>query len=357
MPLFHSNALFTAWAPTIAAGATLALRRALLRVRVPARRPQVPRHLLQLRGQAARVHPRHARAARRRRQPAAPRVRQRGQRSGRARFEARFNCPLTDGYGQTETGASIGRVPGTPVGSLGKGTDAVKVINPDDRRGVPAGALRRRRQAAQRRRGHGRDRQLRRAGLRGLLEERRGDARAATATARTGPATSRYRDENGFFYFAGRTADWIRVDGENFAAAPGRAHPVALGAGRPARGVRRARPRARRPRDGGDPARARGRVRRRRVRGLPRSSSTTSVRSGRPRSYGSSTSLPMTETNKILKRDLVRRALGRRRPDLVAPRPRARLRSVHPCRRRCVAGAVRGRRPRPCPGTDARRRS
>ena len=25
---------------------------------------------------------------------------------------------------------------------------------------------------------------------------------------------------NGFFYFAGRTADWIRVDGENFAAAP-----------------------------------------------------------------------------------------------------------------------------------------
>jgi fatty-acyl-CoA synthase len=29
-----------------------------------------------------------------------------------------------------------------------------------------------------------------------------------------------YRDDAGFFYFAGRTADWIRVDGENFAAAP-----------------------------------------------------------------------------------------------------------------------------------------
>jgi fatty-acyl-CoA synthase len=29
-----------------------------------------------------------------------------------------------------------------------------------------------------------------------------------------------YRDEEGFFYFAGRTADWLRVDGENFAAAP-----------------------------------------------------------------------------------------------------------------------------------------
>jgi fatty-acyl-CoA synthase len=29
-----------------------------------------------------------------------------------------------------------------------------------------------------------------------------------------------YRDEDGVFYFAGRNADWLRVDGENFAGAP-----------------------------------------------------------------------------------------------------------------------------------------
>ena len=29
-----------------------------------------------------------------------------------------------------------------------------------------------------------------------------------------------YRDEQGYFYFAGRDYDWLRVDGENFAAAP-----------------------------------------------------------------------------------------------------------------------------------------
>jgi fatty-acyl-CoA synthase len=29
-----------------------------------------------------------------------------------------------------------------------------------------------------------------------------------------------YRDEKGFFYFAGRDADWLRVDSENFATAP-----------------------------------------------------------------------------------------------------------------------------------------
>ena len=29
-----------------------------------------------------------------------------------------------------------------------------------------------------------------------------------------------YRDDDGFFYFAGRSSDWLRVDSENFAAAP-----------------------------------------------------------------------------------------------------------------------------------------
>jgi fatty-acyl-CoA synthase len=29
-----------------------------------------------------------------------------------------------------------------------------------------------------------------------------------------------YRDEAGFVFYAGRTADWLRVDGENLAAAP-----------------------------------------------------------------------------------------------------------------------------------------
>ena len=29
-----------------------------------------------------------------------------------------------------------------------------------------------------------------------------------------------YRDQAGYFYFAGRSSDWLRVDSENFAAAP-----------------------------------------------------------------------------------------------------------------------------------------
>ena len=42
----------------------------------------------------------------------------------------------------------------------------------------------------------------------------------ACTTGGIGPETSAYRDEAGFFYFAGRADDWLRVDGENFAAAP-----------------------------------------------------------------------------------------------------------------------------------------
>ena len=58
---------------------------------------------------------------------------------------------------------------------------------------------------------------------------------AAAARSRNGWYWSgdlAYRDDDGVFYFAGRNTDWIRVDAENFAAAPierilGRHEPVA----------------------------------------------------------------------------------------------------------------------------------
>ena len=46
---------------------------------------------------------------------------------------------------------------------------------------------------------------------------------ATAATTRNGWYWSGdlgYKDERGYLYFAGRTADWIRVDGENFPAGP-----------------------------------------------------------------------------------------------------------------------------------------
>jgi fatty-acyl-CoA synthase len=138
-----------------------------------------------------------------------------GNESDMRKFEARFGCRLIDGYGQTETGASITRVPGTPVGSLGTAPDAVKVVDRDTGEECPParfdgdGKLLNADEivnfAAQGFEGYWKNDEA--------MRERFRDGAYWTGDLA-------YRDESGFFYFAGRTADWIRVDGENFAAAP-----------------------------------------------------------------------------------------------------------------------------------------
>ena len=111
-----------------------------------------------------------------------------------------------------------------------------------------------------------------------------------------------YRDEAGFVYYAGRTADWLRVDGENLAAAPIERillrHPVDRRGG----GVRRARPVLGRP--------ARGGARARRRRSTPPSfeafldAQPDLGPKQWPRYVRVLDSLPRTATNKVLKREL-----------------------------------------------------
>ena len=175
MPLFHSNALFTAWAPTIARRRDARAPAALLGVGVPLRRPRVRRHLLQLRRQAARVHPRHARAARRRRQPAAPWVRQRSVNEADVRrFERALRLPAHRRV-RADRDRRVDQPRAGHAGGLARqaGTDAVEGHRP--RRPVRSARVRASTTTGKllnAERGHGRDRQLRRAGLRGVLEER-----------------------------------------------------------------------------------------------------------------------------------------------------------------------------------------
>ena len=68
------------WGPALAAGATMALAATFSASRLPARRTPLRRDVRQLRRQAADLRHGDARAARRRRQPAAAGLRQRGQR-------------------------------------------------------------------------------------------------------------------------------------------------------------------------------------------------------------------------------------------------------------------------------------
>ena len=223
MPLFHSNALFTAWAPTVVGAA----RRCALR-----RKFSASSFLPDVRAFGATyfnyVGKPLAYMLATPEQPddadnplAARRSATRRSDADLGRFAERFGCPLIDGYGQSETGASINRVPGMPAGALGKPlSDTVRIIDPDDRC-----------RSARRARFDDDGRLLNAAEATGEIvntapspfEGYWKNEEASSERLRDGwywTGDLGYRDDDGFFYFAGRSADWIRVDGENFAGAP-----------------------------------------------------------------------------------------------------------------------------------------
>ncbi len=77
MPLFHSNGVAGGWSVAVCSGATMVPAK-FSASRFPQRHSSIRGHLHELRRQAAGVGARYPRAARRRRQPAARRLRQRG---------------------------------------------------------------------------------------------------------------------------------------------------------------------------------------------------------------------------------------------------------------------------------------
>jgi fatty-acyl-CoA synthase len=140
----------------------------------------------------------------------------------RALFERRFGCRLVEGYGSSEGGTAINVTPDTPAGALGLPlpTDDVAVIDPDtmvecdrarfDATGMLANPGEAIGEIVNRSGGRG---------FEGYYKNPDGNAeRIRNHWYWTGDLG--YRDERGFFYFAGRHGDWLRVDSENFAAAP-----------------------------------------------------------------------------------------------------------------------------------------
>jgi len=136
------------------------------------------------------------------------------------RFSRRFAVPVIDGYGSTEGGATVNRTPDTPKGALGMAPDGTVILDSDsgeecvraqfDADGhllnpeEAIGEIVNKKGAA---------------GFEGYYKNDEANAQRVRAgyywTGDLG-----YRDEQGFFYFAGRDFEWLRVDGENFAAAP-----------------------------------------------------------------------------------------------------------------------------------------
>jgi fatty-acyl-CoA synthase len=219
MPLFHSNAVITAWAPTLAVGATLALRR---RFSASAFLPDVRRcgatyanYVGTPLSYVLAQPPRPDDADN-------PLVRVFGNEAAPAdieRFASRFGCQVMDGFGSTEGGISITKTPETPKGALGVGVGDVRVLGPDAEE-RPRAVF-----DAQGRLANPDDAIGELVNCDGLFAfEGYWDAPEDDALrTRNGWYWSGdlgYRDEAGFLYFAGRSLDRLRVGGENFPAAP-----------------------------------------------------------------------------------------------------------------------------------------
>ena len=135
-------------------------------------------------------------------------------------FGRRFGVQVEDGFGSTENAVIVIREPGTPKGSIGKGADGVAIYHSDTvtqcavARFDADGALVNADEAVG---------ELVNTAGSGFFTGYYNDPDANAERMRHGMYWSgdlAYRDSEGWIYLAGRTADWMRVDGENLAAAP-----------------------------------------------------------------------------------------------------------------------------------------
>jgi fatty-acyl-CoA synthase len=220
MPLFHGNALMVLWGPSLAVGATVALAR---RFSASGFLDDVRRHratTFTYVGKALAYvlatppRPDDAGSSLRRGFGTEASI------ADHAAFERRFGCVLTEGYGSSEGGVAISRTPETPTGSLGRPMEDVAIVDPDTRLECPPAEFD---QAGRLVNGDVAIGEIvNRSGI-GRFEGYYADEEATNARIRNGwywTGDLAYRDADGFFYFAGRGGDWMRVDSENLSAGP-----------------------------------------------------------------------------------------------------------------------------------------
>ncbi|MBV6424126.1 MAG: Long-chain-fatty-acid--CoA ligase FadD17 [Steroidobacteraceae bacterium] len=134
-------------------------------------------------------------------------------------FSRRFGCQVFDNYGSSEGCITIVRSPDAPRGSIGTAfSDGIRVMNPDTGEECPRAVFDTRRRLVNGNEAIG---ELVNIDGARLFEGYWNNTDARSERIRGDAYWSGdlgYRDEQGFFYFAGRSSEWLRVDGENLAA-------------------------------------------------------------------------------------------------------------------------------------------
>ncbi|MFD6196190.1 AMP-binding protein [Mycobacteriaceae bacterium NPDC060252] len=236
MPLFHGNALMALWAPALANGATMCLTPTFSASRfLPDVRyfgatfftyvGKALGYLLATPEQSDDADNQLVRGFGTEASPEDQEV-----------FRRRFGAELFEGYGSSEGGGAVALDPDTPMGALGRPAhEGVSIVDPQTLDDCVAAIIDE----------HGRvlnvddavgeivDKQGRR-GFEGYYKNDDADAdRIRNGWYWTGDLG--YLDAAGFIYFAGRRGDWIRVDGENTSALTIervlRRHPAVIAAG------------------------------------------------------------------------------------------------------------------------------
>ncbi|MGA2836083.1 MAG: AMP-binding protein [Acidimicrobiales bacterium] len=219
MPLFHSNSVMVGWAPSVVVGASVGLAR---RFSASGWLPDVRRFgatyfnytgkpLAYILAQPERPDDSDNTLRVAYGNEGAPQIVE--------AFAERFGVRVIDAFGATEGGLAVTRVDDAPAGSVGRAGPELRIVSEDgeelpratfDAAGTlvdPVSCV---------------GEIVNTSGV-GVFEGYYNNDEANRRATRNGWYWSGdlgYLDEQGFLYFAGRNADWIRVDGENFPVVP-----------------------------------------------------------------------------------------------------------------------------------------
>jgi fatty-acyl-CoA synthase len=220
MPLFHSNAVMAGWAPALSCGATVALAE---RFSAGSLLDDVRRYGATYLNYVGKPLSYVLATPVRADDADNPLRIAFGNEAGDrdiAAFSERFGCLVIDGFGSTENAVVVSRVPGTPPGSLGVPLEGVAVLDPETQQECPRAVFDEAGRVLNLDEATG---ELVNTAGTGQFAGYYNDEAATAERMRGGMYWSgdlAYRDEAGFVYYAGRTSDWLRVDGENLAASP-----------------------------------------------------------------------------------------------------------------------------------------